>query len=79
MTRRLPLLLLLLAMGTGCPEFWGRDGIIEEAAHRDSMERMRPPPCTGNWADWNKLCVHAENPEKTCPARCLDKIPGRKK
>ncbi len=71
MTGRLLVLALLLAVETGCPHAWGRDGTIEMALRRDLTESRVNRPCKLSTDEWKELCVDAENPILAgCPVEC---------
>jgi hypothetical protein len=71
MPRRLVVVVLLLAVETGCPHAWGRGGTIEMALSRDLTESRVDRPCRLSTAQWKELCVDAENPILAgCPVEC---------
>jgi hypothetical protein len=71
MPRRLLVLALLLAVETGCPHAWGRDGTIEMALRRDLTESRENRSCKLSIDKWRELCRDAENPILAgCPPEC---------
>jgi hypothetical protein len=74
MTGRLLVLALLLAVETGCPHAWGRDGTIEMALRRDLTESRINRPCDLSPETWRKICKDAKNPILAgCPPECRQK------
>ena len=70
MPRRL-LVLALLAVETGCPHAWGRDGTIEMALRRDLTESRVNRPCQLSPETWREICRDAKNPILSgCPVEC---------
>jgi hypothetical protein len=70
---RLLVLGLLLTGTMGCPETWGREGIIEQALHRDLVRsRQERSACTLSQEEWWERC-HSEDGRR--PASCPDDCP----
>jgi hypothetical protein len=52
---------------TGCPETFGRDGAIDQAAHEDALERIRPE-CSAK--DRRKYCGDGRENSAECLKYC---------
>jgi len=71
--RVLEVALLMLVLGTGCPEFHKKGGFIDRAAAKDIAENTgvaRPPLCAdGSQAEWS-CDESSEDSEEDCGWRC---------
>lgn len=66
------LLLLLLAVMTGCPHAFGRGGTIDMAIRKDVTEYYSKRRCTMPQNEWLETCDN-RNGRKTkpaCPKEC---------
>lgn len=72
MPRRRVVLLLLLAVETGCPRAWGRGGTIEMALHKDMTQYFANRNCHMSDSEWLEICDN-RGPKETspkCPKEC---------
>jgi hypothetical protein len=70
MRRRLVLCIAVLvgSFGTGCPETYGKGGLLDQAMHRDVMEEMEEVCADGR--PRRQICDDPQAPISTCPWRC---------
>ena len=58
----------VLTSGPGCVEFWGKDGLVHEAAEKDARENLPEPTCAGGKArQW--VCPNTTKPDQ-CHWEC---------
>ncbi len=66
--RTVGLCVLSLVGMVGCPDTFGKDGALDEAAHRDAVERVRQSgDCTEK--EWRQFCEGQEDSE-ACRKEC---------
>jgi hypothetical protein len=68
------MLVLLLAVATGCPHEWGRGGTIDMALEKDMREYYRKKNCNLGTEEWERKCKgYKRKPsweKKECPEDC---------
>ena len=64
---------VLLGLGAGCPETWGREGTIERAARQDWQEWMARGNCKLSEEEWGAKCENykpAQGNKTQCLTEC---------
>ncbi len=59
--------LLALTMMTGCPSEFGKEGRVDRAAHKDSLELVRRR-CSPE--EVQRYCAHGRENSKECRDKC---------
>ncbi|MFY0566257.1 hypothetical protein ACN28E_20810 [Archangium lansingense] len=76
MPRRLPILVLLLAVETGCPHTWRKGGAVDMMIERNMWEGsgVAKRPCQMDLHEWNEKCRGFKNKTREekfqCPKEC---------
>lgn len=72
MSKRLLTAMLLLAVETGCPHAFGRDGTIDMAMRKDMAEYYKNRNCPMPIEEWEDLCdnQHGHETQPECPKEC---------
>lgn len=67
-----PLLVLLLAVMTGCPHAFGKGGTIDMAIRKDMAEYYSKRRCDMPRSEWLEICDNSNGrtTRRECPKEC---------